>query len=48
MLATANVALSTGGLLTIDGVTLTSGERVLCVGQTTATENGIYAAASGA
>ena len=34
------------GLLTIDGITLTAGQRVLLVGQTTATENGVYIASS--
>lgn len=43
---TANIALS--GLLTVDGVTLVAGDRVLVKGQTTAADNGLYAAASGA
>lgn len=43
---TANTALS--GLLTIDGITLLTGERILVKNQTTASENGIYTAASGA
>lgn len=45
---TANVDLATGGLLTVDGVTLVAGDRVLVKSQTDATENGIYVAASGA
>lgn len=44
---TANlVALS--GLQTIDGVTLVANDRVLVKNQTTASQNGIYVAASGA
>jgi hypothetical protein len=43
---TANTALS--GLLTIDGVTLVAGDRVLVRKNTTGSENGIYTAASGA
>jgi fibronectin-binding autotransporter adhesin len=39
----ANVAARTG-LPTIDGVTLVAGSRVLLVGQTTASENGIWEA----
>lgn len=45
---TANVDLATGGLLTIDGVTLVADDRVLVASQTTDTENGIYVAAAGA
>jgi len=45
---TENIDLSTGGLLTIDGVTLKDGDRVLVKDQTTASENGIYVAHSGA
>ena len=45
--ATSNVA-SLSGLLTIDGVTLVAGDRVLLTGQTSAAANGIYVAAAGA
>ncbi len=46
VVARSNHALS--GTTSIDGVTLTSGvTRVLCVGQTTASQNGIYVANSG-
>ena len=45
--ATTNIALT--GLLTVDGVTLVAGNRVLCTGQTSgAVNNGIYIVASGA
>lgn len=43
-----NIDIATGGLLTVDGVTLSSGDRVLLMGQTDASENGIYAADAGA
>jgi hypothetical protein len=46
VIATTNQALS--GIVTIDGVTLVAGDRVLCAGQTTASANGIYIAAAGA
>lgn len=46
--STANIALATGGLLTIDGITVAAGDRVLVKNQTTASENGIYVAAAGA
>ena len=45
--AVANVA-ALSGLLTIDGVTLQVGDRVLLTAQTTASANGTYVAASGA
>jgi hypothetical protein len=45
---TANVALATGGLLTVDGVTVVAGDRVLVKNQTTTSENGVYVAAAGA
>ena len=48
MATTANVNLSTGGFLTIDGVTLAEGDRVLVMNQTAGAENGIYVAHSGA
>ena len=46
--STANIDLTTGGLLTIDGVTLLAGDRVLVKNQTTGTQNGVYIAAVGA
>ncbi len=47
VVATANQAALTG-LPTIDGVTLTAGQRILLVGQTTQTQNGPYVVAAGA
>ncbi|HEX8348662.1 MAG TPA: hypothetical protein VF598_01750 [Hymenobacter sp.] len=44
--ATANVTLS--GTQTIDGVNLVVGERVAVIGQSTASQNGIYVVAAGA
>lgn len=44
---TANLA-ALSGLLTIDGVTLNAGDRVLVKSQSTGSQNGIYVAASGA
>lgn len=38
---------STGGLLTVDGITLVAGDRVLCKDETSAVNNGIYAANTG-
>jgi hypothetical protein len=46
VVTTANSAQS--GLLTVDGVTLTAGQRVLSIGQTTSSQNGLWLAASGA
>lgn len=46
--AISDVDIATGGLLTIDGVTLDAGDRVLLVGQTDPVENGVYIAAVGA
>jgi hypothetical protein len=45
---TADVNLSSGGLLTIDGVTLLAGQRVLVRAQTLPEQNGIYEAGAGA
>jgi len=42
---TANIA-TLSGLLTIDGVTVTAGERVLVKNQSTASQNGIYVASA--
>jgi hypothetical protein len=42
VLSAANVTVSNPGITAIDGVTLNNGDRVLLVGQTTASENGIY------
>jgi len=44
---TVNIA-SLSGLLTIDGITVAAGDRVLVKNQATASENGIYVAATGA
>lgn len=46
VVATSNLTLS--GLQTIDGITLTAGDRVLVTAQTTASQNGVYLAAAGA
>ena len=48
VVSTANIDISTGGLLTIDGVTLSAGYRVLVDAQTDMLENGIYVADAGA
>ena len=45
-IATSNVALS--GTQTIDGVSVSAGQRVLLTGQSTASQNGIWVVASGA
>lgn len=45
-LAATNVTLS--GTQTIDGVALSAGDTVLCIGQTTGSQNGSYTVASGA
>jgi hypothetical protein len=45
--STTNVA-TLSGLLTVDGITVVAGDRVLLAGQTTGSQNGIYVAASGA
>lgn len=46
--STANINVGTGTLLTVDGVTLVAGDRVLLTAQTTTTENGIWIAGTGA
>jgi hypothetical protein len=45
---TGNVDLTTGGLLTVDGVTVADGDRVLVLNQTAPAQNGIYIAHSSA
>lgn len=45
-ISTSNITLS--GTQTVDGVSLVAGDRVLVVGQTTSSENGIYVVAAGA
>ncbi len=45
---TANIDLSTGGLLVIDGYQTIAGDRILVKSQTNAAQNGIYVVASGA
>lgn len=45
-IATANITLS--GTQTIDGIAVTAGKRVLAVGQSTASQNGLWVVASGA
>ncbi|WPH64042.1 putative tail fiber protein H [Vibrio phage vB_VpP_1] len=44
----SNVDIATGGLITIDGVALSDGDRVLLKDQADNTENGIYIASAGA
>lgn len=44
-LAASNITLS--GTQTIDGVAVTAGQRVLCTGQSTGSQNGLWVVASG-
>lgn len=46
--ATTSDLAALSGLLTVDGVVLAAGDRVLVKDQTTASQNGIYVAAAGA
>ena len=46
--AVTDIALATGGLLTVDGVQTVAGDRVLVKDQTTPSQNGIYVVAAGA
>lgn len=46
--STTNIDLATGGLLTMDGVALAAGDRVVVRSQTTASQNGIYVVNAGA
>jgi hypothetical protein len=45
--ATTNIA-TLSGLPTVDGITMTAGQRLLLPAQTTTTQNGVYAVAAGA
>jgi len=45
---TANVNLAVGGLLTVDGVALAAGDRVLVRSQSNSRQNGLYVADAGA
>lgn len=46
--ALANTNITLTGLQTIDGVSLAANDRVALIGQTTASQNGLYSAQSGA
>jgi hypothetical protein len=45
VITVSNVALTGGAPSVVDGVSLTAGDRVLVTGQSTGSENGLYAAA---
>lgn len=45
---TATSSLTLAGTQTADGIAVTAGSRVLCTGQSTASQNGLWVAASGA
>lgn len=46
--AVANSNITLSGAQTIDGVSVVAGDRVLCRGQSTASQNGVYVCAAGA
>ena len=48
LVATSNVNIATGGVVSIDGKNTATGYRILLTGQTAPAENGIYVAAAGA
>ncbi len=48
VVATTDITISTGGLLTIDNIILVAGDRILLNGQTDQTENGTYIVSTGA
>lgn len=47
LLSTTNIDITTGGTAAVDGITTTLGDRVLLVGQTTASQNGLYTVNAG-
>lgn len=47
-LSNVDVDIATGGLLTVDNVVVSEGDRVALIAQTDSTENGVYTASSGA
>lgn len=46
--ALTNIDIATGGLIVVDDIQTVAGDRILLMGQTDATQNGIYVAAEGA